>query len=83
MKRLIPAAVIITIVLILHATSVRYIRKTCGTAMELVEQCEEEEISQKDCQKTLSVLADYWNKKEYGLSFFVIYIFISLANYRT
>ena len=71
MKRLIPAAVIITLVLILQVTSSRYIQNTCLTAMGFAEQCEEEEIAGKDCRRTLSVLADYWNKKEYGLSFFV------------
>ena len=71
MKRLIPAAIIVAAVLSLHFVSEHFIKSTCATAVGLAEQCEEEWIAGKDCSKTLSALKDYWNEKEYGLSFFV------------
>ena len=71
MNRLIPAALIITIVFALHFGSQRYIERACATTIHLAEQCEEEWLAGKDCNKTVSELKAYWNKIEYGLSFFV------------
>lgn len=71
MKRLIPAAVIVAFVFALHLGSQHFIGSTCATAAGLAEQCEEEWLAGKDCHKTLSELKAYWDKKEYGLSFFV------------
>lgn len=71
MKRLIPAALIVAFVFVLHFASQHYIERACATAIHLAEQCEEEWLAGKDCNKTVSELKAYWDKKEYGLSLFV------------
>ena len=71
MKRLIPAVIILLSVLSLNCFSDHWIRSTCSDAMRLAEQCEEEWIASENYKSSLSRLREFWDKKEYGLSFFV------------
>ncbi len=70
MKRLIAAAVLGVILLILYSTSYFYVTNTCTKTKELLKECRVAYDKQHDAEKKAEEINEFWNKKEPILSIF-------------
>lgn len=71
MKRLIPAAILLSVVLISYFGSLKYINDSCAEADRLADKCEAEYRSGRNAEEEIERLKKLWDKKEKMLSFFV------------
>lgn len=71
MKRLIPAAILLAVVLISYFGSLKYINDSCAEADRLADKCEAEYRSGRNAEEEIERLKKLWDKKEKMLSFFV------------
>ena len=70
MKRLIPAAILLAVVLISYFGSLKYINDSCAEADRLADKCEAEYRSGRNAEEEIERLKKLWDKKEKMLSFF-------------
>ncbi len=71
MKRLIAAGILFVLVLAAYLTGHFYIKNTCDTAKELLNECISAYETQNEAGVQAENLKKYWAKKEKPLSFFV------------
>ncbi len=71
MKRLIPAAILLVLVITAYITSLLYITNNCDTTENLLETSVTAYKTQKTATEEAKKLEEYWSKKEPILSVFV------------
>ena len=70
MKRLIAAAVLGVILLVMYFTSYFYITDTCKKTTDLLNECRVAYDQQNNAEEKAIEINEYWNKKEPILSIF-------------
>lgn len=70
MKRLIAAGILFVLVLAAYLTGHFYIKNTCDTAKELLNECINAYETQNEAGSKAEKLKNYWTEKEKPLSFF-------------
>lgn len=71
MKRLIPAAILLCLVVLTYILSLKYITKSCDETNILLQKTISEYEKNKTAEKSSKDVKDFWQKEEKILSFFV------------
>ena len=71
MKRLIPAAILLCLVVLTYILSLKYITKSCDETNMLLQKTISEYEKNKTAEKSSKDVKDFWQKEEKILSFFV------------
>lgn len=71
MKRLIPAAILLTVVLGIYLYSLQYVTEACDDAKLSVARCENEYRNGGNPEAAAAELKELWDKREGTLSLFV------------
>ena len=71
MKRLIPAAILLCLVVLTYILSLKYITKSCDETNMLLQKAINEYEKNKTAEKSSKDVKDFWQKEEKILSFFV------------
>jgi len=79
LKRLIAAGILFVLVLAAYLTGHFYIKNTCDTAKELLNECINAYETQNEAGSKAEKLKNYWTEKEKPLSFFAVSVLCILC----